>query len=73
MEVFIYQLFEEIETIGVHVLRGHYDMVSNEGEIILPSVWNEWVGPGLKPFTMHLWQFQSFLRRIIDDLKIPSL
>lgn len=77
MEVFIHQLFEEMETIGVHVLRGHYDMVSNEGEIILPSVWNEWVGPGLKLITMHLWPIpelsEAYNRRLEDPKSIKSV
>ncbi|SPO00272.1 uncharacterized protein DNG_03117 [Cephalotrichum gorgonifer] len=40
------EAFEAVEVIGPQVVRGQYDLMGPNGEIILPSVWEHLVQPG---------------------------
>lgn len=54
LERLIREGFIHIEVIGPHVYEGHYDLVGPDGDIILPSVWEHVVVPGMS-VTMHMW------------------
>lgn len=43
-----------VDIIGQHVHDGHYDLVSDEGEIILPQVWDSFIQPDMK-IEMKMW------------------
>ncbi|KAF2467426.1 uncharacterized protein BDR25DRAFT_163928, partial [Lindgomyces ingoldianus] len=45
MEELIKHAFTGVEPLGPHVLEGHYDLVGEDGEIILPQVWETVVRP----------------------------
>lgn len=45
MERLIHQAFKHVDVIGPHVLDGHYDLHGPNGEIILPSVWEQTIQP----------------------------
>ncbi|KAL7910275.1 hypothetical protein GGI35DRAFT_361234 [Trichoderma velutinum] len=50
----IQQAFSQVDVLGPHVQEGHYDLTDPDGNIILPSLWEELVEPGLH-ITMNLW------------------
>jgi hypothetical protein len=54
MEGLIKQAFLHVDVIGPHVHQGHYDLVSPDGEIVLPQVWDTIIKPGMA-ITMHMW------------------
>ncbi len=54
MEDLIKQAFSQVDILGPRVQEGHYDLTGPDGNIILPSVWEETVEPGL-PITMTMW------------------
>jgi hypothetical protein len=54
MEELIRQAFLHVEIIGPHVVEGHYDLVGQSGEIILPQVWESMIEPDWA-VTMHMW------------------
>ena len=54
MEDLIRQAFLHVEVIGPHVAEGHYDLVGQNGEIILPQVWGTVIEPDTT-ITMHMW------------------
>jgi hypothetical protein len=54
MESLIREAFLHIEVIGPHVYEGHFDLVGRDGDVILPSVWEHAVVPGMS-VTMHMW------------------
>lgn len=54
MEELIKQAFLHVDVIGPHVHQGHYDLVSPDGEIVLPQVWDTIIQPGMA-ITMHMW------------------
>jgi hypothetical protein len=54
MDEVVQQAFAHIDVIGPHVVEGHYDLVGPNGEIILPSMWEQLVEPGWS-VTMHMW------------------
>ncbi|GAB7349580.1 hypothetical protein MBLNU459_g0273t1 [Dothideomycetes sp. NU459] len=54
MENLIKQAFLHVETVGPHVLEGHYDLIGPDNEIILPQVWEVVVQPGWE-ILMELW------------------
>ena len=58
MEDLIKQAFLHVESIGPHVLDGHYDLVDSEGQVILPSTWAETIKPGAF-VTMHMWPMKE--------------
>ena len=53
-ERLVLEAFSHIEVIGPHVAEGYYDIARPDGDIILPSVWEQVVVPGMS-ITMHLW------------------
>ncbi|QYT04574.1 hypothetical protein H0G86_011476 [Trichoderma simmonsii] len=54
MEDLIKQAFSQVDILGPRVQEGHYDLTGPDGKIILPSVWEETVEPGLR-ITMTMW------------------
>jgi hypothetical protein len=54
MEELIKQAFLHVDVIGPHVHQGHYDLVSPDGEIVLPQVWDTIIEPGMA-ITMQMW------------------
>lgn len=54
MEDLIKQAFSQVDILGPHVQAGHYDLTGPDGNIILPSLWEETVEPGLN-ITMTMW------------------
>jgi ankyrin repeat protein len=54
LERLVREAFIHITVIGPHVYEGHYDLVGPDGDIILPSVWEHVVVPGMS-VTMHMW------------------
>ena len=47
MEELIKQAFLHVDVLGPHVLEGRYDVMGPGGEIILPSVWEKVIQPGM--------------------------
>ncbi|KAK0738145.1 hypothetical protein B0T18DRAFT_296134, partial [Schizothecium vesticola] len=45
MEELIKQAFLHVEVVGPQVAQGHYDLISPDGEVILPTVWERMVEP----------------------------
>lgn len=54
MEDLIKQAFIHVDVIGPHVQEGHYDLISSEGEIILPPLWSATIKPG-DTVSMRMW------------------
>lgn len=54
MEDLVKQAFLNVDGYGPYVQQGHYDLVSPDGEIILPQVWELLVQPGWA-ISMHMW------------------
>ncbi|OPB45354.1 hypothetical protein A0O28_0075640 [Trichoderma guizhouense] len=54
MEDLIKQAFSQVDILGPRVQAGHYDLTGPDGKIILPSLWEETVEPGLH-ITMTMW------------------
>jgi hypothetical protein len=54
MEELIRQAFLHVEGLGPHVAEGHYDLIGQGGQIILPLLWEEIIEPGWS-ITMHMW------------------
>jgi len=54
MEELIKQVFMHVDIVGAHVAEGHYDLIGEQGEIILPQVWETLIKPGMS-ITMHMW------------------
>jgi hypothetical protein len=54
MEELIRQTFRHVEGLGPHVAEGHYDLIGQGGQIILPLLWEEIIEPGWS-ITMHMW------------------
>ncbi|KAL6812345.1 hypothetical protein J3E69DRAFT_376180 [Trichoderma sp. SZMC 28015] len=54
MEDLIKQAFSQVDILGPRVQAGHYDLTGPDGKIILPSLWEETVEPGLN-ITMTMW------------------
>jgi hypothetical protein len=55
MEDLITQAFLHVDTIGPHVAEGHYDLLDQNGAIILPQIWEEAVFEQDFTVTMHMW------------------
>lgn len=54
MKSLIEQAFLHVDIIGQHVLEGHYDLVGEEGEIILPQTWDAYIQPDMR-IEMRMW------------------
>ncbi|PQE03553.1 kinetoplast-associated kap protein [Rutstroemia sp. NJR-2017a BVV2] len=54
MEKLIQQAFTHVEVVGPLVQKGWYDLVSPDGEIILPQAWETSIKPGWS-ITMRMW------------------
>ncbi len=63
MENLIREAFLHVEVLGEHVREGHYDLVTPNGEIILPQVWDTIIEPGWL-ITMHMW---PILKNVIHE------
>lgn len=60
------QAFTQVDTIGQHVLAGHYDLLSPSGDIVLPQVWDHLVKPGWC-VSMQMWPMPDFPPRKEDS------
>ncbi|KAH9898747.1 hypothetical protein F4778DRAFT_782854 [Xylariomycetidae sp. FL2044] len=58
MHELVSQAFIHVDGIGAQVQRGHYDLIGERGEIILPSVWEHVVEPGWH-VSMNMWPMPS--------------
>lgn len=47
MSSLVKQAFLHVEVIGPQVHKEHYDLIGPEGNIILPSLWERTVKPGV--------------------------
>lgn len=54
MKELVNSAFLHVEIIGPMVQQGFYDIITEEGEIILPKCWASVVKPGMK-ITMQIW------------------
>ena len=54
MEDLVRQAFLHVEKLGPHVAEGHYDLISPDGAIILPKLWETTIQPGWS-ISMHMW------------------
>lgn len=61
MEGLINQAFVHIDSVGPHVLEGHYDLEGPEGELILKEIWDSTVQPGWQ-ITMKMWPAEQIRR-----------
>jgi hypothetical protein len=48
--------FAHVACVGVHVVKGFYDLIGPEGEIILPLTWEKVIRPNMA-ISMRLWPF----------------
>jgi hypothetical protein len=48
--------FLHVEGLAAHVNEGHYDLIDEDGKIILPEVYHQIVKPGSK-ISQHMWPF----------------
>ncbi|GAB1313552.1 hypothetical protein MFIFM68171_03762 [Madurella fahalii] len=58
MEELIKQAFLHVDVLGPHVMEGHYDLIGPNGEVILPSVWENVIEPDWS-ITMHMWPMEQ--------------
>jgi len=58
MKRLIDQAFLHVEGLGNHVTEGHYDLIDEEGKILLPDVYDQSVKPGSK-ISQHMWPFPT--------------
>jgi hypothetical protein len=50
--------FLHVEGLGEHVSKAHYDLLNEEGKIILPEVYEQLVKPG-SSISQHMWPMQA--------------
>jgi hypothetical protein len=62
MEDLIKQAFMQVDVLGPYVMEGYYDLIGPDGDIILPSAWEQVIQPGMA-ITMTMWPMD----------KVPSL
>lgn len=55
MEELIEQATNHTDVLGPFIKDGHYDLVSLDGNSILPSVWEQCIKPGCF-LTMRMWK-----------------
>jgi hypothetical protein len=53
MKELIDAAFLHVEEIGPHVHQGHFDLIGPDGEIILPTIWNAMIEPGMAIAVSH--------------------
>ncbi|RYP79086.1 hypothetical protein DL771_000064 [Monosporascus sp. 5C6A] len=58
MEDLIKQAFLHVDVIGPHVQAGHYDLLGPNGEILLPTIWENVIKPDWA-VTMHMWPMEQ--------------
>lgn len=58
MEELVKQAFMQITELAEPVKNGAYDLIGPDGEIILPSVWEKVIQPGMS-ITMTLWPIDA--------------
>jgi hypothetical protein len=54
IENLIREAFLHVDVVGTHVQEGYFDLMSPEGEIILPQVWEAIIKPDWE-VSMHMW------------------
>ena len=68
MENLIKRSFSHVESVDSRIFRGRYDILSPEGEIILPEIWDSVIRPG---WVVEL-RFWDFRRAEVTDWKDPE-
>lgn len=58
MRDLIEQAFMNVGVLGPHVMEGHYDLIGPDGEIILPTMWEQVVQPDLA-VSMTMWPIEE--------------
>ncbi|KAI1771540.1 hypothetical protein F4818DRAFT_429333 [Hypoxylon cercidicola] len=80
MESLIEQASNHIDTIGPLIKAGHYDLICPDGNVILPSVWEQCIEPGWF-ITMQLWKDaddakkqaeEVFKKKALDEAKLKA-
>ncbi|KAJ5174671.1 uncharacterized protein N7482_000548 [Penicillium canariense] len=66
LERLVREAFMPIAVIGPHVDEGHYDLIGPDGDVILPSVWEHVVVPGMS-VTMHMWPLPEATEQPAED------
>ncbi|KAL2287174.1 hypothetical protein FJTKL_06169 [Diaporthe vaccinii] len=54
MKATIIEAFNHVEVIGPHVVEGHFDLLTSNGEIMLPHLWSTTIKPGAV-ISMKMW------------------
>ncbi|KAL8790421.1 MAG: hypothetical protein Q9213_000573 [Squamulea squamosa] len=63
----INEAFLHVEAVEPHVREGHYDLMSSNGEIILPTVWETVIEPGAE-ISMHMWPLpESMPSAVVEE------
>ncbi|KAJ5369278.1 uncharacterized protein N7496_009038 [Penicillium cataractarum] len=70
-ETLVREAFIHISVIGPHVYKGHYDLIGSDGEVILPSVWEHVVVPGMS-VSMHMWPLPEPTESEDEDAKTAN-
>ena len=52
------EIFDHVDKIGQHVKDGHYDLLNASGEIIVRSIWEQQIEPGMH-ISMAMWPMSS--------------
>ena len=58
MENLIKRSFSHVESVDSRIFRGRYDILSPEGEIILPEIWDSVIRPGWV-VELRFWDFRT--------------
>jgi hypothetical protein len=68
-------VFENADVLDEHVRKGHFDLVSSDGELILPSSWKSVRNPGMA-LKMYMWPLSELKHLHLDvpprDFKVPD-
>ncbi|KAF4953215.1 hypothetical protein FGADI_6190 [Fusarium gaditjirri] len=72
IEDLIKQAFIEVDVLGPHVVEGHYDLIGPDGEIILPSIWEDIVEPDVD-IKMTMWPMDVLNKPSVPPRMRPQL
>ena len=69
----ITQAFTHIEGLDDHVSQGRFDLVAPDGSLILPSLWNSMVRPGME-VSMTIWPLPELPQdpKALPDTQSPA-
>ncbi|KAJ3530579.1 hypothetical protein NM208_g9264 [Fusarium decemcellulare] len=72
IEHLIKAAFKEVAVIGPHVMEGHFDLLSPDGDIMLPDVWEDLVEPEMAVH-MEMWPMDKMARPPTNPFVRPQL